>query len=322
MKWIVRIVFILVFVLGAAYLAAGYSVYDTLSKVTLYPEETITNTPANFVVGYTGWKNFDTTPYLMPEYEDVTFPSRQAGIDLAGWYVEADPSAPVVIVTHGIGAGKFASNAMLPAEMLYKNGFNVLLFDLRNHGQSASDGGRTSVGNKEYLDVLGAWDYLVNVRGFLPERVGIFGLSLGGASTLNAFAEEPRIAAVLVDSPFADLQQIIAEELERTGYPTILAPGGILMARIFGGVDLLAHTPKDAIVKSAGRPMFIIHAVDDARINIHHTRELEALAKQQGANLTVWYTEDADHVTSEWVHPAEYEQKIVDFYRNALWYDD
>ena len=318
MKVILWIAAALVLLLGAAYLGAGYYVYDTLSTVKIYPGETFENTPANFVILYDYAADFDTSPYWMPEFEVVTFPSREPGVTLSGWYVEADPSAPAVVLTHGIGTGKIAGNILLPAGMLYKNGFNVLIYDLRNHGTSDSDGGRTSVGNKEYMDVLGAWDYLVNGRGFDPERVGVFGVSLGGGSTMNAFAEEPRIPALLADSPFADLQQIISEELVRTNYPTFLAPAGIISARAIAGVDLLEHSPKDAVLNAGDRPMFIIHGVNDERVNVHHARDLEALAQETGANLTVWYVEDAKHVQSIFVQPEEYELKIADFFRRTL----
>jgi dipeptidyl aminopeptidase/acylaminoacyl peptidase len=305
--------------LGIVYLAVGYVIYDRLSLVVPYEDEDFSNTPAKFTVAYDNFAAFDTTPYLMPKYEEVTFPSREPGINLSGWYVEAHPNAPVVILTHGIGAAKLAANVLLPAGMLYRNGFNVLLYDMRNHGISPKyNGGRTSVGNKEYLDVLGAWDYLVTKRGYHPQDIGLFGLSLGGASTLNAFAAEPRVACVLVDSPFSNLQKIITEELVRTGYPGFLASGAIFAGRMIDGVNLMERGPKDAILKSEGRPLFIIHGMQDKRVAVHHTQELVALAKETGANIGVWYVPDADHVESEWLHTAEYEQKLISFYQSVL----
>ncbi len=301
-----------------AYLGIGYVVYNKLSKVTLGATENPSNTPSKFTVGLVKWKSFDTSPYWVPKYEDVSFPSRQAGINLKGWYMEASPTAPVVIVTHGIGTGKFTENVLTPAGMLYKNGFNVLVYDLRNHGSSDSDGGRTSVGNKEYLDVLGAWDYLVNKRGYDPTRIGVMGVSLGAGSTLNAFAAEPRIAAVLVDSPFADLQQIISEEMARTGLPTFFGPAGILSARIFAGVNLLEHSPKDAVIKDAGRPMFLIHDTGDPRINVHHSRDLQTLAQKTGANLEAWYVGFGAHAQTVFYDPAGYETHLVSFFKDAL----
>jgi uncharacterized protein len=317
MKTAFKILAVVVILLGIAYLSVGYVIYDKLTQVVPYPER-MENKPSDFLITYEEVDDFDTTPYLVPAYEEVSFNSRQGEITLSGWYLEADPGAPAVIVTHGIGAAKHAGNALLVAGMIYKNGFNVLIFDLRNHGASGVDDGRTSIGNKEYLDVLGAWDYLVEERGFSPERVGLFGLSLGGASTLNGFAEEPRVAAIVVDSPFANLQQIISEEMVRTGYPTFLVPAGIISARLVDGVDLLEHTPMDAIRLDAGRPIFIIHGLADKRINVHHTRDLMALAEQTGANAEAWYVDGADHVMSEYLQAAEYEKKLAAFYREAL----
>jgi uncharacterized protein len=317
MKAAFKILAVVVVLLVVAYLSVGYVIYDKLTKVVPYPDR-VENTPSDFLIIYEEVDDFDTTPYLVPQYEEVSFTSRQAEITLSGWYMQADPGAPAVIVTHGIGAAKYAGNALLVAGMIYKSGFNVLVFDLRNHGASGVDDGRTSIGNKEYLDVLGAWDYLVEERGFRPERVGLFGLSLGGASTLNAFAEEPRVAAIMVDSPFANLQQIISEEMVRKGYPTFLVPAGILSARLVDGVDLLEHKPMDAIRLDAGRPIFIIHGLQDKRINVHHTRDLMAMAGQTGANVEAWYVDGADHVMSEYLQPVEYEQKLASFYRGAL----
>ena len=318
MKKLVWVVAALLLLLGVAYVGAGYYVYDKLSTVSVYSGEELSNTPDNFVITYDYAVGFDTTPYRIDHFERVSFPSREPGIMLSGWYAEVDPNAPAVVLTHGIDAGKYSGNVLTPAGMLYKNGFNVLLYDLRNHGESDSDGGRTSVGNKEYLDVLGAWDYLVKARGFKPDRVGLYGLSLGAGSTLNAFAEEPGVSAVLVDSPFADLQQIISEEMTRKNYPTFLAPAGILSARLVGGVDLLEHSPKDAIRAAGDRPIFIIHGTDDERINVHHARDLEALAKETGADLTVWYVDGAHHVESVFLVPEQYEQAMTNFYRAAL----
>ena len=83
--------------------------------------------------------------------------------------------------------------------------------------------------------------------------------------------------------------EIISEELERNNYPTILAPGALFMARIVAGDNLVAFSPKDAINNDNGRPIFIVHGTADERINVHHTRELQALAEQTGANVTVTF---------------------------------
>lgn len=300
------------------YFGGGYVVYDRLSKVPDIKPATLTNTPANFKVTYKEYADFDTASYFVSAYEEVKFPSRQAGINLSGWYMEVDPNAPVVIVTHGLGASKRDANVLVPAGMLVRNGINVLMYDLRNHGDSDRDNGRTSIGNKEYQDVLGAWDWLVNVEGYSPERIGLYGVSLGGGTTLDAFGEEPRVAAAFVDSPFASLPEIMNAELTRNNYPTLLTAPAVIMARVTTGEDLLAHAPTEAIYNDNGRPLYIVHGTGDTRISVNQTRELATLAQQTGANLTTWIPEGVGHVGSVFVFPLEYQQRLVEFFRSAL----
>jgi dipeptidyl aminopeptidase/acylaminoacyl peptidase len=309
---------IVVVLLVAAYLGVGYLLYDQLSTVHHNPKNAA-NTPAHFQVNEAPFPNFDATPYEMPNYETVRLPSRQPGLMLAGWYVPGDPSAPAVVVTHGMSSCKCEGGIIVAAGMLHRHGFNVLLYDLRNHGESDSDNGRTAMGNKEYLDALGAWDWLRTAKGFPPERIGLYGGSLGAGTTMMAFGQEPRIAALFVDSPFFDLRQLIDEKQTSQHYPTFLAFGGLLMARVVGGVDLLAHSPQDAITHDAGRPIFIVHGTGDQSINIHHSRDLVKLAEQTGADVTTWFPEGLDH------HPhavlelsGEYEQRLATFFSGAL----
>lgn len=308
----------LVLGLVAIYAAVSFAIYDKLSRVTAHGGDDAGNTPAAFTNRYKDWKGFDETPYFMPEYERVRFPSRQTSISLAGWYVPGRPGAPVVLLTHGVNDCKCKPNVLTAAGMLHRNGFNVLLYDMRNHGESDVDNGRSSVGNKEFQDVLGAWDWLISEKHFTPDQIGVYGQSLGAGTTLMAFGQEPRIAAAFVDSPFADLPQIITEELARNSYPTFFTPGAILMARVVAGEDLVAHSPQDAIRNDAGRPIYIVHGTADTRINVHHAQELADLARQTGANVTVWMPVGVGHVDAEFALPAEYERRLVDFFNATL----
>lgn len=317
-KKIVRISAFTVILLAVAYFGVCYAVYDKLSKVTPGGGDDANNTPASYKMTVVEWPNFDVSPYFVADYEKVRFSSRQAGINLAAWYIPGDKDAPVIIMTHGLNGCKCSPRILTVAGMLHRNGFNVLAYDMRNHGESDIDDGRAAIGNKEYQDLLGAWDWLVKEKGYDPKKIGVFGESLGAGTTLIAFGQEPRIAAAWVDSPYADLPEIINEELARNNYPTMLEPGAIIAARVVAGDNLVAFSPQDAINNDAGRPIFIVHGTNDERINVHHTQQLAALAKQTNANVTVWMPEGVGHVMAEFALPAEYEQRLVAFFKQAL----
>ncbi len=303
---------------SVAYLGVCYVVYNKLSKVSHGGGDNAQNTPASFKNTVEEYATFNVSPYFIADYEIIRFPSRQAGLTLAGWYIPGDPDAPAVILTHGLNGCKCSPRILTVAGMLHRNGFNVMLYDMREHGESDIEDGRAAIGNEEYQDLLGAWDWLIVEKNFDPKQIGVFGESLGAGATLIAFGQEPRLAAAFVDSPYSDLPQIIDEELERNDYPTILAPGALVVARIVAGDNLVAFSPQDAITNDAGRPIFIVHGTADERINVRHTRQLEALAGQTGANVTVWMPEGVGHVLAEFALPEEYEQRLVEFFSEAL----
>jgi dipeptidyl aminopeptidase/acylaminoacyl peptidase len=317
-KKIIGILLAVIVLLAAAYLVLGYMLYDRLTTVVEGQSINQPNTPADFKVRGGPYVAFDTGPYEMPAYNLVHFPSRQASVTLAGWYIEGSPTAPVVIVSHGFPHCKCDSNVLTPAGMLHRNGFNILMIDLRNHGQSDVVNGHAAFGNTEWQDVLGAWDWLVSQKKFAPQHIGLYGVSMGGATTLIAFAQEPRVAAAFTDSAFVDLSELIDDELQRMRLPTFLSYGGYFMARIVGGEDLRAHSPREGIVKDAGRPLYLVHGTADQRVDFHQNRELAALAQQSGANAIFWVVDGAGHVESVFHSPTEYEQRVSSFFGAAL----
>lgn len=308
----------LVALLGAGYLTLEYVIFDRLTEVDAASSFNLPNTPNNFKVRGGTHLEFDTTAYEMQQYEDVRISSRQPGIQLDAWYIATDPAAPAVVLTHGFGQCKCDSNVLTAAGMLHRHGFNVLLIDLRNHGKSDIVNKRAGYGSYEYQDVLGAWDWLARQKGFPPRRIGLYGVSMGADSTLIALAQEPRIAAAFVDSPFFDVTDLLADELGRRNLPRVLAPGAILVGRLVTGDNLLLHSPQEGILLDKSRPIYLVQGTADQRVDVHHHYEYVALARQTGANVTDWVVEGAGHIESMFVAPADYEQRLVGFFQNAL----
>src|SRR3954447_16676545 len=167
---------------AGAYVGASAIVYDRLTSVPGgCPASQVTNSPERFKVPNP--PDFDPSPWFMPAPETVAFPSRDSAITISGWYVPAaDPDAPTVVIVHGHMACKHDHSVLLPAGMLHRNGFAVLLIDLRDHGDSTYEDGRYAGGTEEYRDVLGAWDWLQTAKRARPERIGLLRVSLGAAA--------------------------------------------------------------------------------------------------------------------------------------------
>ena len=202
--------------------------------------------------------------------------------------------------------------------MLHRAGIAALLVDLRNHGDSTVVNGRFAGGTREYRDALAGWDWLVNARGFRPDRVGLFGQSLGAATALIATGEEPRVGAVWADSSYGDLDLAIQAELTRNGYPTFVRYGGYAMAWLRSGDDLLSLSPLGAVAKLDGRPIYITHGTADTRVSPAYAADLAAVVRAHGGSVDPWMVEGAEHTQAIVLQPAEYDQRLVTFFQAAL----
>ena len=119
-------------------------------------------------------------------YEDVRFAARDGAAEIGGWCIPGDAEAPVIIMVHGRDASRTAAvggGFLEEAKLLHDAGYGVLIIDLRGHGQSSD--ARFTFGIKERSDVLGAVDWLL-LRGVVPRRIGVLGLSLGAAAAIGA----------------------------------------------------------------------------------------------------------------------------------------
>ena len=312
-------IFTMVLLLGSGYLAVSYVLYNVLANIEDGCQTSLANRPDNFTDRSGYWRDdFDYAAYFMPNYEAVRFPSREAAFTIAGWYVEADPDAPTVIVVHGLGSCKNAHTVLVPSGILHNAGFNVLMLDMRDVNESDYEDGRFALGNEEYLDVLGGWDWLVNEKNIPPQRIGLMGNSLGAATVLIAFAQEPQVAAVFVDSPFENLPQIINEELDRSRFPHFLTLGGILMARLVAGDNVLAHNPYEAVEMANGRSLYIIHGTADTRINVRHSYQLQERVLTANANATFWFPDGVEHVQAASTMTDEYQTRLISFFNDSL----
>ena len=97
-----------------------------------------------------------------------------------------------IIIVHGSGGCRHDESNLMAAGILHRNGFNAFIIDLREFGDSEVDDSQHTGGNLESRDVLGAWDWLVETKGFAPESIGFWGLSFGAGVISIAASAEPK----------------------------------------------------------------------------------------------------------------------------------
>jgi alpha/beta superfamily hydrolase len=79
------------------------------------------------------------------------------------------------------------------AQHLHKDGYWVLMFDFRNHGESdpSPNGGKAGIGLEEYLDVVAAMDYVQNSNDLKTKEIGFVSFCMGANSTIIAMSKDP-----------------------------------------------------------------------------------------------------------------------------------
>jgi pimeloyl-ACP methyl ester carboxylesterase len=137
---------------------------------------------------------------------DVEFTSID-GIHLRGWWSPGDASMPVIIFVHGLNRSRL--ELLERAAESNRRGYGVLLFDVRNHGES--DKAKTTIGIFESRDVCAASKWVRNTAGNRPQV--LWGVSMGASSAILGAKRCPGFAAIISDSSFLSFRDTIRHHL-------------------------------------------------------------------------------------------------------------
>ena len=177
------------------------------------------------------------------DYEDVTFETVD-GATLRGWLIKGGQDK-VVIQTHfGVQCSRAGYTPqgkgmiklwprdisfLRQARALVDRGYSVLMYDMRNHGESeAGDCPWVSWGPKEAQDVIAAVKYVSERDDYASASIGLLSICMGAAATTYAYgtgAQElvgnPRIKALVAVQPLH-----YKEFVKAFGIPGFLSKSG------------------------------------------------------------------------------------------------
>ncbi len=167
-----------------AYSIVGWTLYFLQSRFLYAPVREVTYTPADINL----------------TYEKVALKTED-GLKIAAWYIPAENARYTILFCHG-NAGNM-THRLDSINLFNEMGLSCLLFDYRGYGDS--QGQPTEAGT--YMDATAAWKWLTEKRKIPPQRIIIFGRSLGGSIAAHlAGRVEPR--ALVLESAFTSYEQI------------------------------------------------------------------------------------------------------------------
>ncbi len=162
--------------------------------------------------------HLDTTPADWHLEFEETWLNTEDKIKLHGWFISKAPmpqpplaavgkksgqkeNTPVILFCHG-NAGNM-SHRLDNIRLLLEYKLDVFIFDYRGYGKSAGEPSEAGL----YLDAQAAYDFMVNKKHISPERIIIFGRSLGAAVAIDLSLKR-KAKAVIIESGFTSTKEM------------------------------------------------------------------------------------------------------------------
>jgi len=145
-------------------------------------------------------------------YEPIGFAATESGeLQLQGWLIPASPSSSfsryTVLYLHSQDGN--LGDTVDALARLHEAGVNILAFDYRGYGKSAF--ARPSEAHWRE-DAAWALRYLTGTRHIESGNIFLYGTDLGANLALEAAAQNPQLAGVIVDSPLeAPMQTVFSD---------------------------------------------------------------------------------------------------------------
>jgi fermentation-respiration switch protein FrsA (DUF1100 family) len=245
-------------------------------------------------------RNLGRTP---PNAAEVSIVAGDKVTLRAWWLTSSNSNGNCVVVLHGIADSRVGSVGFAP--MFLNAGYAVLLPDSRAHG--TSEGQFVTYGLFEKYDVI-AWADWMKRKGCR----NLYGLgeSLGASTLIQAAAVKPAFAAIVAESPYADLREIAEYRVRlmsrMTGFMAVplakaVVSGAVLYAKWVDGLDLRQVSPVRAIVHES-TPILLIHGLQDFRTPAWNSQKL----LNANPRNSLWLIPNAGHTGAAAATPEEF----------------
>ena len=238
----------------------------------------------------------------------VQFPS-ESGATIHGWFIPGKKGVGAIVLMHGVRANRLSM--LERARFLSRADYSVLLFDFQAHGESTGE--HITFGYLESMDAQAAVSFL---RSNAPnEKIGVIGVSLGGAAALLA-SPPLDVDAMVLEMVYPTINQAISNRLTMRlgGWASSLTPLLSWQLKPRLGIDAEVLRPIDHIGKIKP-PKLLIVGAEDQHTTLEESRRMFDAASE---TKELWVVNGAKHVDLYPVARKEYEQHVVGFFGKYL----
>jgi len=233
------------------------------------------------------------------EYEDIYYKTDD-DLLLKGWWIPAKNDKAVLLL-HGNGGSRngFHSGVFELGKVYHNRGFNVMIVDMRAHGESG--GKRVCFGVKEHKDMLG-WLNAIDPKG--KYNWYLHGFSMGAVTVLMMAESEPeKFVKVIADAPWIDFEVLVKQELwKRANLPSFSYGYVKWIAETFFDQNFEFADNKERCKKLCKREILYIFESNDSLLSDYHYKLLENICPS--AKIKIF--DEAAHVDAFKKHPQRY----------------
>lgn len=251
------------------------------------------------------------------EYKDLAVEMLEIlsddGLKLKGYYYKnTEDTDKLMIIHHGYTANHYIGIQYM--KMFFEQGFNILLIDMRGHGES--EGKYSSYGYNEVRD-LNMWVEAMKKKLGEDLIIGLHGQSMGAATVLlySGLFEE-KIKFVIEDCGYSNAEEVVKFKFNQRNVSTkIFYP--LVSSRIKKKYkfDLKDISPIEAVSKSKV-PTLFIHGTADTTVPYDMCQQMYD-AKVEGIKK-IYLVDDAIHMDAYVTNKESYEKEVKDFIKLAL----
>ena len=234
------------------------------------------------------------------------------GVAIAGSYWPgARADAPAILLLHGINNNR----DRMRAQALWLNGlgYGVLAIDFRGHGESG--GAPRSFGLNEARDAAAALAFVR--RGSPARRVGLIGISLGGAAALLGDDGPLPVQAMVLHAVYPDLRTAIVNRIARvSGRPLAHLGAPLLSFQSWPrhGVAPSRIAPIDGLRRYRGAVLIVGGTADPDTI----PADTAAMFAAAPGPKSLWQIDGADHLATSIVWSDDYRRRLRAFFAATL----
>ena len=250
--------------------------------------------------------HYDISWYDALQKQDYTVESDDGYALHAQLLINPEPTDRYILISHGYTDNRFGS--LKYTRMYLDLGFNVILYDLRGHGENAPTCCTYSVREAKDLNAM-----IRDSRKRYPDArtLGIHGESLGSATSIACLAQKPPIDFVVADCGFSEIESVMRAGLKGMHLPPALVKVASLCARLRYGYWYGQMRPIDSL-KDNRIPILFIHGEQDDFILPQHSVNMQR-ATQGYSELHL--IPGSGHAASVLTAPEDYRRYVTEFLR-------